>query len=173
MILLIHHSGKDATRGARGWSGLRAAADCEISIERNEDNRVATITKLKDGDDGLKFGFKLTTVPVGVDEDGDPMSSCLVEEMEVSEVSTSRKRKTGDNERVLTETVRDYFDENGEWLDVNTLINMALEALPESNMRVSARKGNLNRSLKSLIEDEILFEKGGFISNEDQNLVPE
>jgi RecA/RadA recombinase len=30
MVVLIHHSGKDASRGARGWSGLKAAADVEI-----------------------------------------------------------------------------------------------------------------------------------------------
>ena len=29
-FLLIHHSGKNAAAGARGWSGVRAAVDTEI-----------------------------------------------------------------------------------------------------------------------------------------------
>jgi hypothetical protein len=32
IVLLVHHSGKDAAKGARGWSGIRAAADTEIEI---------------------------------------------------------------------------------------------------------------------------------------------
>jgi hypothetical protein len=34
MVLLVHHSGKDASRGARGWSGLRAATDVELEVVR-------------------------------------------------------------------------------------------------------------------------------------------
>ncbi|HCE07015.1 MAG TPA: hypothetical protein DEQ40_00125, partial [Oxalobacteraceae bacterium] len=57
-VILVHHSGKDASKGARGWSGLRAAADAEIEIVRIGDDRAATISKMKDGEDGLEFGFK-------------------------------------------------------------------------------------------------------------------
>ncbi|NDH55062.1 MAG: hypothetical protein EBY24_24515, partial [Betaproteobacteria bacterium] len=47
MVILIHHSGKDASKGARGWSGLRAASDFEIEVIRADDDRVATVTKMK------------------------------------------------------------------------------------------------------------------------------
>ncbi|NLX17355.1 MAG: AAA family ATPase, partial [Ramlibacter sp.] len=32
LVLLVHHSGKDASKGARGWSGLRAAVDVELEV---------------------------------------------------------------------------------------------------------------------------------------------
>ena len=82
-ILLIHHSGKDESKGARGWSGLRAAADAEIEVNRNGDYRTATVTKLKDGEDGAKFAFKLVPVEIGLDADGDPVNSCIVESLAV------------------------------------------------------------------------------------------
>jgi hypothetical protein len=156
MVLLIHHSGKDSTRGARGWSGLRAAADCEVSIERNEDARVATITKLKDGDDGLQFGFKLVTVPVGHDEDGDPVSSCVVEEAEVNDSVKPNKVRLGANEKDVIRTVRSYEEEKGEWPDRNTL----LEALKT----LGVRSDNANKVIQKLIEKEILADIDGFIS---------
>jgi hypothetical protein len=37
---------------------LRAAVDAEIEITRNGDDRVARISKMKDGDDNARFPFK-------------------------------------------------------------------------------------------------------------------
>ena len=45
MVLLIHHSGKDASKGARGWSGLRAAADVELCVTRDGEYRELSVSK--------------------------------------------------------------------------------------------------------------------------------
>ena len=84
LVILIHHSGKDASRGARGWSGLRAAADAELEVTRIGDSRQLSITKMKDGEDSSAFGFKLLAVPLGLDEDGDLLTSCVVEHCEAT-----------------------------------------------------------------------------------------
>ena len=91
LVVLIHHSGKDATKGARGWSGLRAAADAEIEVTRNGDFRAATVTKLKDAGDFEQFSFKLNVVPLGVDADGEPVSSCVVEHLDTAPTEAGRK----------------------------------------------------------------------------------
>lgn len=79
MPILVHHAGKDASKGARGWSGLKAAADVQIEVIRRESgSREIHVEKLKDGKDGARFGFELDVVDLGVDEDGDPVSSCVV-----------------------------------------------------------------------------------------------
>lgn len=78
LVMLIHHAGKDVTRGARGWSGLKAAADVEIEITRNGDQRSARVSKLKDGEDGAEFAFQLAPVTLELDEDGDPVTSCVI-----------------------------------------------------------------------------------------------
>jgi hypothetical protein len=79
LVLLVHHSGKDASRGARGWSGLRAAADVELEVVRVEHERSLTVTKMKDGDDGMEFAFRLDSLVVGLDADGEEVSSCVVQ----------------------------------------------------------------------------------------------
>jgi AAA domain len=38
-VLILHHFGKDSSRGGRGWSGLRAALDFELEIDQAEDGR--------------------------------------------------------------------------------------------------------------------------------------
>jgi hypothetical protein len=82
-VILVHHAGKDAAKGARGWSGLRAAADFELEITRDGDNRAINTTKQKDGRDDLSWGFKLETVPIDMDEDGDIIESAVVVENDV------------------------------------------------------------------------------------------
>lgn len=60
LILLIHHSGKDQSKGARGWSGIKAAVDTEIEITHGFDGgRMATVTKQRDGEPGVSYPFAL------------------------------------------------------------------------------------------------------------------
>jgi hypothetical protein len=73
-VSFVHHSGKDRTLGARGWSGLRAAVDTEIEISPGE----IRVTKQRDMEIAGTFGFALESVPLGVDTDGDPITSCVV-----------------------------------------------------------------------------------------------
>ena len=174
-VILVAHSGKDATKGVRGWSGIKGACDCEIEITRVEDSdlRIAAITKQKDGEDQeQKYPFRLVTVPIGTDEDGDPVTSCYVEHTDETPPTREKKASLGDVERHLVDAVDEYFDTNLEWPDVNTLLNLVLERLPESKTRSAVRKNNINRSLKSLLEREILIEKGGFVSNPNGNFSP-
>jgi hypothetical protein len=78
LVMLVHHSGKDASRGARGWSGLRAAADVELEVVRADEARSLTVTKMKDGEDGQEFGFRLDTMVIGMGEDQEEITSCVV-----------------------------------------------------------------------------------------------
>jgi hypothetical protein len=78
LIMLIHHSGKDATRGLRGHSSLHAALDCVIEAERDGARRSWRVAKSKDGEDGARHGFDLKVVQLGDDLRGNPMSSCVV-----------------------------------------------------------------------------------------------
>ena len=82
VILLVHHSGKDASRGMRGWSGLHAAMDFVIECQRDKESAALTaqfvLTKVKDGTSGIHTKFLLQPVQIGIDEDGDYMSSLVV-----------------------------------------------------------------------------------------------
>jgi len=78
LVVLVHHSGKDASRGMRGHSSLYAAMDAVLEVGRSGDSRFWRLAKSKNGPDGIRRGFFLKPVPLGRDEDGDPVSSCTV-----------------------------------------------------------------------------------------------
>jgi len=69
LVLVVHHAGKDQTRGARGHSSLRAAMDVELELRKEGDIRVVEVTKQRDGADGIRIAFKLQDVEVSYDLD--------------------------------------------------------------------------------------------------------
>jgi hypothetical protein len=85
-VLIVHHSGKNQNAGARGSSALLGAIDTELQIS---DNRV-TASKQRDVEIGAPIGFKLVPVVVGLDSDGDEMTSCVVEPDAVGTGPTGR-----------------------------------------------------------------------------------
>lgn len=85
-VMLIHHSGKDTGRGARGHSSLRAAIDTEIELKRDDLGIItAEVTKQRDGPTGCKFNYQLRQVDLGRDQDGDQITTCLVEPVDTAE----------------------------------------------------------------------------------------
>jgi hypothetical protein len=71
----VHHTGKDAARGARGHSLLRAATDTELETTAGS----FTLTKQRDGELGFKIGFKLVDLEIGMDAKGNCVKSAVVE----------------------------------------------------------------------------------------------
>lgn len=80
LVVIVHHSGKDASKGLRGHSSLYAAMDAVIEVGRNGDSRYWRLAKSKEGRDGIRRGFRLKSVGLGYDADGEPVTSCVVEE---------------------------------------------------------------------------------------------
>lgn len=97
-FLLIHHTGKDAAKGMRGWSGMRAHIDTEIEVTSDEatGQRCAEITKQRDLDGkGDRYGFTLEGVTVGVNKWGRMRTSCIVMAAEAPVKKGSKASKMG------------------------------------------------------------------------------
>lgn len=78
-VILIHHTGKDASRGTRGAYKLPCDADTVIKVEETDSgNRLATVEKQRDGESGQTFAFRLEKIDLGTDGDGDAITSCVV-----------------------------------------------------------------------------------------------
>ena len=78
-FLLIHHCGKNAAAGSRGWSGIRAAVDTEIEVTDSPAGKCCEITKQRDlPTKGERIGFKLDVVTLGYTKWEAPATSCVV-----------------------------------------------------------------------------------------------
>jgi hypothetical protein len=157
-VVLIHHSGKDESKGARGWSGLRAAADAEIEVSNKGDHRTATVTKLKDGEDGAKFFFKLMPVEIGIDSDGDPVKSCVVEPLPVAPIGQRKEPPPGTTERAMLDAIRDFPSIDG-WVSIPTAIETVVTQFPRPGRR-DTRKQHLMRALRALAAKSLICIEG-------------
>jgi hypothetical protein len=114
-ILAIHHCGKDQGRGARGHSLLRAAVDTEIEVVRYDKLGVstATVTKQRDGISGQQIAFRLRAVELGRNEDGDPVTSCVVEPTGELPQKARPKSKLPPSAKIALETLQKAIAEAG------------------------------------------------------------
>lgn len=156
LVIWIHHAGKDPTKGARGWSGLRAAADAEIMVARNGDYRLAMATKQKDSVDGEKWPFKLKNVVLGVDEDGDEVSSCVVEHTDdLPPEGSARQRPSGKYEPIVYEVLQRMAI--GSSVHVDDLLAGAAKQMSKEADGRDLRKRNAKRGLDGLIAKKLAF----------------
>jgi putative DNA primase/helicase len=109
LVVLIHHTGKDATKGLRGHSSLFAALDAAVEVSRDGDRREWRVAKSKDGQDGDAHPFKLQVETLGIDEHGDPVTSCVVVVDHAARDVQRVKLPQGGNQRVVLDALRPMF----------------------------------------------------------------
>ena len=159
MILAVHHAGKDLTKGSRGWSGIKAAADVQIEVARHENgDREIHIEKMKDGEDGLRWGFKLETVLLGLDSDGDDITSCVAVEAELPRASSDAVDRKGVKRRGRIENhcleVATMYDT--DTVSAEEFIKRATEMLPppEEGSRRDTRRQSVVRAINNLTKEK-------------------
>jgi hypothetical protein len=98
-VVLVHHFGKDESRGGRGHSSFKCALDTEIEVSGLTDPRIVTVTKQRDLPAGTRFAFCLKVVELGRDNDGDPVTTCIVKPTDPP--ATERQQPAGKNQAAL------------------------------------------------------------------------
>lgn len=81
-VLIVHHSGKDVSKGMRGSSAVLGAVDFSLLAEENNGSASLSVEKMRDARKGQTLKFKLVEVVIGVDEDGENITSCIVRPIE-------------------------------------------------------------------------------------------
>lgn len=135
-FLMIHHSGKAAAAGARGWSGIRAAVDTEIEVTDASTGRCAEIMKQRDlSTKGERIGFTLEVITLGQTKWGKVATSCVVVPSEAPDKPQGKRmgevegaiveflatRKTGIKKKELVEHFADRYSSSGIYNAVKKL----------------------------------------------------
>lgn len=104
-VLFIHHSGKDESKGGRGHSSLKAAAECEIQIEHEAGGtRVIQATKVRDAECRRVGAFTLHPIELG------ERVSCVVEPCDVPKESRQKTHLTA-AERIALDCLHEIVDD--------------------------------------------------------------
>lgn len=100
-VVIVHRCGHEGTR-PRGHSSMPGAIDAQIQVSRDHADRiVAELELAKDGPQGMEIVSSLEIVTVGMDEDGEEITSCVVKPEEVSGNSETRQPKLKPNQQTV------------------------------------------------------------------------
>lgn len=109
LVVLVHHTGKDATKGLRGHSSLFAAMDAAVEVSRDGDRREWRVAKAKDGADGDARPFMLQVETLSIDAYHDPITSCVVLPDHAVRDVHRVKVPQGGNQRLVLDALRPMF----------------------------------------------------------------
>jgi phage/plasmid primase-like uncharacterized protein/KaiC/GvpD/RAD55 family RecA-like ATPase len=102
-LMIIHHNGKDAAKGARGWSGIRAHIDTEIEVTEKEGTRSVTVTKQRElPSKGDTIYFKLEIIEMGTTKFGSPATTCVAIPDDEALATNPHKKPTKHDETMRT-----------------------------------------------------------------------
>jgi hypothetical protein len=149
LIILVAHSGKNAARGVRGWSGIKAAADAQIEIVRGSNQRTIIADKQKDACDGVKFNFRLNQVQLGIDADGDPVTSCVVEH--VGSMQTKpRQEPRNDRQKLVLEVIKNFKEGGSSSVAYAAIVQQCINHYPRADSGSDNRRRDFERAINSL-----------------------
>jgi len=144
LVVVVHHVGKDASRGGRGSNSLNGAADVTMLVEKNEAFSTVRVEEMKDGPEGQEWRFRL--VPYALSETLDTpsetspeVSTCVVELLSEPSAPKPRETKkvkapkgvTGD----LLKVIRRAVEEAGERNVESVAVPNNVRAVSKSNLK--------------------------------------
>jgi hypothetical protein len=164
-VTILHHLGKDASKGARGHSSLRNNTAYQIIVSKHDEpdqQPVHTIwvERQKDLEFGQTYRFRLKVLEVGRDDDDEPITSCVVEMLDDADFEKmDEPKRIGKLNQLILDVTREFYTGNVRWPSISEVTTLV-------------REGNDRR--KNVVVDAIehLVEKGGLDERDGQLIVP-
>ncbi len=112
-VLVVHHSGKDESKGARGSSALKAAMDTELGLTKMGDLKRLQVTKQKDHEPPADKVFSLESAATPwLDDDSEIIYSAVMTLSDHTPNQKSKVRLTNNDELIL-ESLKTALEEHG------------------------------------------------------------
>ena len=180
-VMIVHHTGvsKEAQGRARGSSALRGAVDTEISV--TNEKKVLTLTQRKQKDaerhEPLILALRKVTLEGWLDEDGDEVSSAIVELATDEDTRANEDNETvedmavlmnawirgrhrfllGDKPYISRSEIRQYlFDEWGEGAIETEEDKKQIDARIKNFLREDTSGKRRGKGLPRLIEKKLV-----------------
>lgn len=160
-VLIVHHGGKDGSKGPRGHSSLTGDIDASFEVTASDTGHRITCKKQKDADNPEPLGFRLEAVPVGRGADGEMETSCIVVFTSSSSSADSKQYPQGGRQRLIfdlaaamavePDAAKCPHDLNRPAVSVNALLNRW-----QSDTVTKSSPSNFRCSLKAMVERGVM-----------------
>lgn len=175
-IIVAHAPLNTDAKRPRGHGSLWGSMDTVLHVtgDRDAPARRVHVLKQKDDDPGPDILFNLVQVEIGTDEDGDPVTSCVIEESDVEPTTVRAGRRLSPKERIVFQALERavvakgmfppaIIPENvcnrartGKVASLSEWRSEALSALSTSDTKPDTARRNFDRARDSLQASEII-----------------
>ena len=157
-VFLVHHTGKDRSKGLRGHSSLRAALDVSIEVKREVDCYVWKTDKMKDGDGSVQKAYDLAilTTNQGIN----PETSCAVHPIDQPK---KVRKPTGKNQVPIYEAIVKALEDEPH-ISRRDALKLGKDALIDVNPN--------NRTDRAKTSLDALISGGYFIESKEEISLP-
>jgi KaiC/GvpD/RAD55 family RecA-like ATPase len=144
-VAAVHHFGKETSRGGRGHSLLQCGVDTVIEVDRSAATGIATavITKQRDGPTCQQIAFQLREITLGTNQDGDPVTSCVVKPIAASTKAQAKPKLSAAQARAL-ELLKEALARNGQIPPTNAYIPINTSCVSEPLWRDYCYEGMIS-----------------------------
>jgi AAA domain len=172
-VLIVHHSGKDLAKGARGHSSLRAATDVELEVTKAGATGSIRVSKSRDGIEGPVYHFSLEAIELGTNAKGRMVTTCVAIEVDDAGIP-QRRRKLGKNEQIVFDALAAAIADGPEPTPAAPDIPFHAKGVSMQRWKVACeryfpemetnrRNEAVGRAIKTLVSDQIVCHAGGFV----------
>ena len=182
-VLLVHHSGNDPRRGARGAYALHANPDVSIEVGRSGNERYWRLDKGRDGNH-TKGWFRIEPIEFQPAHETEPLQSIVIRHVQDSDdtqandamVFAGPKPKTQERTDVALQAIRQHLsqlDPNGNEQPnpgeateetISKVVSQAFKEMHDSGEEgygSNHRAKNVREAIQSLISTGLLLRDGG------------
>jgi hypothetical protein len=167
-VIVVHHTTKSANDVLRGSSALLGAADTALLVSKERgDTVIVKPHKQKEGRTDIALRFKVRSVNLGWDEDGEPITSAHLDYVADEELRDEPQEgpKMPPLGPVQKDVKRVLEQRSGEWHTVEDV----LAALPGRFERSRRGRRSLTDSLRTLAERGLVEIRGEEPAEGDEN----
>lgn len=168
--MVLHHRPKDSEQSdPRGHSSLKGGADAVLLVKAGSPRSV-TVQKQKDGPDGENIFFNLQSIELGHDEDGDPVTSCVVQYIDQSPLIADTGFKG--HRKLVFEALERAIAEAGETLPADpdngcdtAIMAVKVEQWSDNHRAEAERSGGQKPDSvrRTFVREKSTLADGGFV----------
>jgi hypothetical protein len=127
VVIVVHHCGVEGKR-PRGHTSLTGACDAQIAVRREAGVIVAKLEWAKDGPEGDEICSRLEAMEVGVDEDGEAITSCVI--VPTDKGAGTPQRKVSGQAKVALDLLNRAITDAGETPPASNHIPGQIKVVP-------------------------------------------
>jgi hypothetical protein len=147
-IAIINHTGKDEKRGARGSNSQDGDVDVMVQIGGEGAVKVATVTKANDRAEGELTKFKGEIAVLGIDEDGDEITTMIISTDDCGMVAgkpDAKNVKLTDNERRAMDMLYNALNDGAKDPPAAEGFPYGIKVIPIDTWRTHCKRGGISK----------------------------